>query len=305
LPEIEIEYIIGDISDFLMTPTQIIQTVLLGIIQGLTEFIPVSSSGHLEVFPPLFGWDKPSTVIILFAHLGTLLALVLYFRMQIWGYLKAMFQLAKVRETAKLSKEDVIALREIKYVLLASIPAGLVALLLSDFIESVYDKGVYGPIALPLTLSAMALVGFVFLFQEYFLPTGKKPEVSEMKWWRAVLIGTSQVLALMRGVSRSGITLLVGQQAGLSRMEAARFSFLVSIPLITAASILGVKDLLELPSDQLASQAPIAGLILVSSFVSGLVAIHFLLKYLQKHGLKAFAWYRILFAAAVAAIIYL
>lgn len=287
--------------------SKLIELILIGITQGATEFIPVSSSGHLEIIPVLFGWDKPSTIIILFAHLGTLLALVYYFRKDLLQYAKSLFSFVKQRGT-DLSAETKHDLRIIKLIVIATIPAGLLGLLASNLVESFYDSGNYTQISQLVTLVAIAALGVVFIgYDKLFTSTGtskKRHEFEKLSWLRALIIGASQAIAFIRGTSRSGISLLVGQAAGLSRVEAAKFSFLISIPLITATSILGVAELFKLQGTELQDQLIQALIIMVAAFVSGLFAINYLIKYLSKNGLTAFGIYRILFALASAYLIF-
>lgn len=285
-----------------MNIAQIIENILLGVIQGATEFIPVSSSGHLEVVPVIFGWEQPSTIIILFAHFGTLLALILYFRQDIWEYIKTLIFIIqhKGEKTPKQVRQN---LQIIKLVLLATIPAGVIGYLAQDAITGFYDSAESSDMVIAITLSAMSALGAVFIMSDSWF-NSKKKDLHELGWKAAVITGASQALAFVRGVSRSGISLLVGQSFNLSRVEAAKFSFLMSIPLITATSILGVIELFQLESTEFAAQLPPAIVVMVSAFVSGYLAIRYLLNYLAKHGLSAFGWYRIIFAIVAALLIF-
>ncbi len=285
---------------------KLLELIIIGIIQGATEFIPVSSSGHLEIVPSLLGWEKPSVIIILFAHFGTLLALIYYFRQELWQYLRSVILLITSGGQA-LSADTLHDLRIVKLILIATIPAGLLGLLASQVVERFYDSGEFGELSQIVTLVAMAALGVVFIGHDAFFKHKKSKKIAEfekLNWPKALIIGASQAIAFVRGISRSGISLIIGQTAGLSRVEAAKFSFLISIPLISATSILGVVELLELQGSDLQAELINAVIILVTSFASGLLAINYLLKYLAKHGLKAFGIYRIIFAIVAAYLLF-
>lgn len=274
----------------------LLQTIFLGVVQGLTEFIPISSSGHLYILPQILGWEAPSTILILFAHLGTLLALLVYFRQEIKQYLRVLFSWIKPQTT-----NDTNTSKELINVILATIPAGIIGYLLQNYITGFYDQEA-NKLAIIITLIAFSGLGLVFILFDKIFKEGNK-SIDKLPRFRSLLVGTAQALAFIRGTSRSGITLVAGQLANLSRVEAARFSFLMSIPLLTATSLLGITDLFRLPENEFLSLLPAAVIILLVSFVSGLVAIRFLLQYLQNNGLSIFGWYRIIFAIIVAFIL--
>lgn len=274
----------------------LLQSAFLGVVQGLTEFIPVSSSGHLQIIPDLFGWESPSTTFILLAHIGTLLALLIYFRQDIWQFMLSIWRF--ITQKGKVKHNDQSNLSLIVKVILATIPAGLLGLVLEQRIESFYtDSGAF-PIPSVITALAMLALGIFFLFAERFF-TGKKGDLNKLSFRNAIIIGFMQVLALLRGVSRSGITILTGQGVGLTREAAARFSFLMSIPIMLATSTFAILDVIKSP-EGLANQDLATGVVaLVTAFISGFAAIKFLLSYLQKNSLSAFGWYRIIFAVIV------
>lgn len=274
-----------------------LESIFLGILQGLTEFIPVSSSGHLEVIPTVFGMSEPSTIFILFAHLGTLLALVVHFRHKILRLIFAFFSFFKRTEN-KGYKDD---RRLLVNMIIASVPAGVLGLLVKEVIDNMYTSTDSSNMAIFLTLGAMALLGVVFILSPRFL-TSKKYDLNKLTTRNAFLIGITQALAFIRGTSRSGITLITGQLMGLDRVSSAEFSFFISIPVIAATSLYGIYELISLPSEQINSELVPALLALVTAFVSGLLAIRFLLGYLKKHGLAVFGWYRIIFAVIIALI---
>jgi undecaprenyl-diphosphatase len=273
----------------------ILQSIALGLIQGFTEFIPVSSSGHLQLIPQIFGWEHPSTTFILFLHIGTLLALVLYFRNRIWRYIQVIFTWIKNRGQLEM-KAQRADIDVIKRVIIAVIPAGVLGIIFDKVIGGFYDS-TDNAIPTLVTICAMAMFGVIFLFADKLF-TGKKVSTDKLSIFKVLFIGLSQALAFVRGVSRSGITLISGQAMGLSRVDAAEFSFLISIPIITGTSILAVVDFLQLPSEQMQSDLLPSILGMLAAFISGYLAIRFLLDYLKHKGLALFGWYRILFAIA-------
>jgi undecaprenyl-diphosphatase len=285
--------------------TNIFQALLLGAVQGATEFIPVSSSGHLELLPSIFGWEKLSTDLIQFAHFGTFLALLIYFRNDIKDLIVAALRWLsyQTNKSLKPTKEDRVQWKLITQIILAVIPAAILGVLFESKIEALYDQSPDQRIPAAITIIGMALVGAAFLVVDNLVRNRKRIDLEKLPNSKILVIGLSQALAFIRGVSRSGITIFTGQLVGLNRVDAAKFSFLLSLPIMAGTSLLSIKDLLSLSSENLTAIAPTALAILVSSFVCGLLAIRFLLSYLQKNSLAAFGWYRIAFAALAAAIL--
>lgn len=274
----------------------LLQSTFLGIVQGLTEFIPVSSSGHLQIIPDLFGWKNPSTTFILLAHIGTLLALLIYFRQDLWSFAVSIWKF--IRNKGKVKHADQQNLNLIMKVILATIPAGLLGLLLEERIDAFYtDSGAF-PIPSVITAIAMLVLGIFFLFSEKIF-TGRKGDLNKLSFPKAFVIGCLQVLAFLRGTSRSGITILTGEGVGLTRQAAARFSFLVSIPIMAATSLFAILDVVKSP-EGLANNDLVTGVVaLITAFIAGFIAIKFLLSYLQRNSLSVFGWYRIIFAVIV------
>jgi undecaprenyl-diphosphatase len=269
-----------------------IQSLVLGVVQGLTEFIPVSSSGHLQLVPQMIGWQVPSTVFILFTNLGTLLALIVYFRKEILNFIKAvwLWMQNKFKPVNASNAEELSLLGKI---LVATIPAGLIGLIVNKFVDKFYTSQTDNSPGL-ITAGAMILVGMAFILSEYFFAYAKV-NLKNVTVGQAIAIGFSQALAFIRGVSRSGITILTAGLLGMDKVSAAKFSFLMSIPISTATSLLAVKDLLDLTGEQFKSELVSSLIGLVAAFVFGYVAIRFLLQFLQKRGLAVFGWYRIIF----------
>jgi len=251
------------------------EVILLGLVQGLTEFIPISSSGHLVIVQQLLG-HQSDHLFLEAINIGTFLALLIYFWPRIILILKDVLLYKKYRLA--------------RNILLTSIPAGLVGYLAADFIAGSAFFG--STIVVMLTL---AIVGVVMVVLE------KLPKLSQMKTGetltipRSLLIGLAQTVALIPGVSRSGSTIIAGRFMGLSAKMAAEYSFLASLPIMAGVTL---KVVLE-NGDYLAANA---SNLLVGNFValvSGMAAVHFLLGYLAKHSLAAFGWYRIALAAII------
>lgn len=256
--------------------------IILGVVQGLTEFLPISSSGHLIVFPHLFGWAESPLVFDTTLHLGTAAALVVFFFKDLLGIGRGFIQDVWNFEDniSKFSKEGKLGL----YILLGSMPAGAIGLLFGDWIEETFRN-----------------VSWVVLF--LILGSALMLVAERLERWKAnkkigflesFVIGLFQPLALLPGISRSGATISGGMLFGLSREEAARFSFLLSIPIVVLAGSYELYKSLGV-FGQIQPQVMIAGFL--SSFVVGILAIKFLLKFLQSHNLYVFIIYRVLLAA--------
>ncbi len=246
----------------------IIQAIILGLVQGLTEFIPVSSSGHLYLIPKLFGWSEHSTAFDIMIHGGTLLALLLYFRKDLFDHLKS--------KNWKLFINLAVA----------SVPALAAGYLFQDLFDEKLKSIWYA-------ISAMIIVGALLIAADYVFKNQKRT-VEDITPRNALYIGVAQILSLIRGVSRSGITILAGLVNGLSRKEAARFSFLLSIP-VTAAVV--AFQSLKIIKGEVIPESSLALFIgFLASFISGYFAIKFMLKFLENQGLKIFGIYRLIFA---------
>lgn len=257
----------------------IVEAIFLGIIQGLTEFIPVSSSGHEVLAQYFFGMGRDH-LFLEFINVGTVLALVIYF----WPKIVDLFEEVAFRHNYKLARN----------ILIAAVPAGIVGFLFAGTIES-------NPFfSNPWVVSIMMLVVGVVMVLLEKIPRMKDVKDGEsMDPKRALYIGLAQVAALVPGTSRSGSTIIAGRLVGLNAAQAAEFSFLLSIPIMfgVIAKLL-VKDS-EYMMQNLAS-------ILVSNvfaLISGFIAVGFLMKYLKNHNLAAFGWYRIGLAVVVMGIL--
>lgn len=249
-----------------------IEAVILGLVQGLTEFIPVSSSGHLLLAHELFGTNESSLAFDVALHVGTLLALLVYFR-------KDLVQL--IVNVHKPTNEGRLA----RLLLLATLPAAVAGLLFSDII----DQHLRSPLVVAITLAS---VGVLMLIADRMAKPSTEDE--NVTTAQGLKIGFAQLFALIPGVSRSGATMTAGIFLGLSRQKAAKFSFLLAIPII-GGSALGI--LLKESSEL--SLGPELYLGMIVAFLSGLLAIKFLLGVIGRVGLMPFAIYRIILAVVV------
>ena len=260
----------------------IVQAIILGIVQGLTEFLPISSSGHLLLVPWLFNWhfllENPdlNKTFDVALHLGTFVAVVLYFWREIGRLLGAW-----VRSIARRSLAEPEA-RLAWLLIVSTIPAAIVGVLLEDFITNTLGKPWMIGVAM------IVFAGFMYLVDHVAkLDRG----LESLTWVDAILIGAAQALALLPGVSRSGVTMMTGLLVRLDRESAARYSFLMSIPVIGgAAAFKG----LEVARDGLPSGTAVPFAVgMISAALSGIAAIWFVLAYLKRHNFNLFVVYRI------------
>ena len=251
------------------------QAVVMGIVQGLGEFLPISSSAHLVLVPWLFKWHDPGLTFDIALHIGTLIAVIAYFWRDWVKLIMGAFQGTKTVEG-----------RLFWYLVLATIPGAIMGLLLEEKAETVFRN--------PILIAVMLIVLGVILY--WADRKGKKlTDINNISLGQSLMIGISQALAIIPGVSRSGITMTTGLLFGLTREGAARFSFLLSAPVIFGAGLIKVPDILANPG---MVNAPFLIGMLVSA-LSGAASIGFLLKYVQKKNFLPFVWYRFLLGAVV------
>ena len=249
---------------------------ILGLIQGLTEFLPVSSSGHLVLLPWWLGWDAPGLAFDALLHWGTLLAVVIYFWRDWWEMLMALVR--KIQGKPAQSKDHLLLA-----IIIGTIPAALLGFLFQDFFENLFGK----PAAVAVFL---IITGFLLIFAEQWTKTHQQGRPMEkLSYWDALLVGIGQALAIAPGISRSGSTISAGLLRGLDRPTAARFSFLLGTPIIFGAGLLKLKDLIEMGVSGTGMTPLIIGFL--TAFVSGILAIGYLLRYLKNHTLTIFAYY--------------
>ena len=281
---------------------QAIQAIVLGLVQGLTEFIPVSSSAHLVIVPWLLGWDDPvfrSLGFDVALHMGTLLALLVFFWKD-WVRLVG----AWLRSIGQLKIGDDPDRRMAWLVLFACIPGGIAGVLFESRIDELFhpERSPIPAFAMIAMAAIIAALG-ALLYLADRLAHHERAE-SSIGWKDALLVGLAQALAIFPGVSRSGSTITAGLALGLDRKSAARFSFFLSAPIIAGA---GLKSLYDLLRSRAAASGPAAGaplvlLGLVAAAASGFLCIRFLMNFLQKHSTRGFAIYRWALAVLVAAV---
>ncbi len=256
-----------------------LEAILLGIIQGATEFLPISSSGHLLLIPNILNLPEPDLNAIAFAHQGTLLAVLVYFRRDLWSILTAVIKGLRIRQPMVDPNS-----RLGWYIAVGTIPAVIVGLFFAATIEERLSD--------PTFVAAMLIVTGIILLIGERLRTANRT-LSQMRWSDAIAIGLAQTFALIPGISRSGITITTGLGRGLDRSPAARYSFLLGVPAIAGAGLIAMADLAQ--STTISEQLPLLAITFIVSVVVGYACIHFLLTWVRLHNLYLFAFYCITF----------
>jgi len=253
---------------------EILKVIILGIVQGLTEFLPVSSSGHLVLAAEFLNFHEEGVAFEVFVHLGTLLSVLIAFREDIIHMVHAPFQML-------FSKKDKIEAKKYLmwdiYIVIGTIPAVVIGLLFKSQIEDAFSS-------IFLVIIMLSITGVILLLSKY--EPQKNEDISPLK---SILIGMAQAFAILPGISRSGSTIVTGLFLGLDRETSAKFSFLLAIPAILGASVIKVFDLLSAGG----SQIPVSYLIIgsLAAFVSGYMAIFWMLKIVKRGKLEWFAFY--------------
>ena len=269
-----------------------LQAALLGLVQGLTEFLPISSSGHLLVVPWLLGWTSPLLNSLTFdvaLHLGTLGAVLVYFRHEWWALGRAV-TVAAPHRTAEIAAQ-----RRLAWLLvLGSVPAGIAGLLVDEVVETLFRHPI-------VTAAMLVAVGVLMWMAElHYTPDERtRRSLTTLSLRDAVAVGLAQATALIPGVSRSGITIVAGLTTGLSRETAARFSFLLGAPVIAGAGLLKTGQLLGTGLDAAQIAPFLAGMVM--AFAVGYGAIALLLAYVRERPLHIFVIYRLGLAALIGA----
>jgi undecaprenyl-diphosphatase len=259
----------------------IIQAIILGIIQGATEFIPVSSSGHLVAAPFIFNWSIPEDQLFAFdvlVQMGTLVAVLAFF----WKDLINIF-VGAIKGLKQPDRWKIYEVRMALYLIIATIPAALAGLLLKDVIESAFGS---------LTFTAISLLVTAVLLIIAEWAGRKQKDMEDMNWLDALIMGIFQILALFPGISRSGATITGGMLSKMERKSAAKFSFLMSIPIMLGAGLVTVFDLGSI--EGLSSFIPVMTIGFITSALVGFLAIKWLMKYLADHPLYHFSYYLII-----------
>ncbi len=265
----------------------LIQAFVLGIVQGITEFLPISSSGHLILIPYLLSWPLQDLSFDVALHLGTALAVLLFFWKDWYEMIVAFFM--DMHGVIISRKFDWVTLRRetkmLVYIIIACIPVGIAGLLLKDFIEENFRSALFVGIMFIVISIIMFLADMYARSNKAFL----EHDILNIPFIKTLIISSSQILALFPGTSRSGITISTSLFGKIDYSTAAKFSFLLSTPLILAAGALELPDMLSSPVGNL----PLA-VGFLTSFIVGILVIKFLLNFLRKHGLMVFIIYRII-----------
>ena len=269
----------------MMISMSIFQAVVMGVVQGLGEFLPISSSGHLVLVPWLFNWQDPGLSFDVALHFGTLIAVVAFF----WKDWLKIFSLAlqSIRKKENSQQAAIYDRNLLWYIVIASVPGAVAGLLLEKYADTVFRHPL-------LVASTLALVGLLL-----FIADKRAREIKDLKKVSAkdaVIIGAAQAVAIIPGVSRSGATILTALHLGLDRSSAARFSFLISTPIIFGATIIKLKSFF---SSGLGS-VEIVGIL--AAAISGYLAIAWMIKFIEKVSYKVFFWYRLALALVVLAV---
>lgn len=251
----------------------ILQSIILGIVQGLTELLPISSSAHLNLIPWIFNWEIPDSFDVAL-HFGTLLAIGIFFFKDWVNLIKGGFNQVVKKEKTQEGKM-------FWYIVLATLPGGIIGFILDHYLQDYLTK----PIIIAIALIIMGIV--LYLVDK---KCKSETEYKDMSLKQTFLIGLSQCLAFIPGVSRSGVTITTARAMGVTREAATKYSFLLSTPIVFAATVLKFKDFVF-------SVPFIIGVL--ASFLVGLLVINFLLKYIKKGSFKIFAVYRVIFGILI------
>jgi len=258
-----------------------LKTIILGIIQGIGEFLPISSSAHLILVPYLFGWEQSSMAFDIALHFGTLAAVLAIYFNDWWSiFIGAVEKITK--------KKDSFNNKMFWYLVAATVPGAVIGFLLDDIVENVFRENI---VLISLSLAIMGVLIFLgdkWADKHYKIET----DFEHISFKQALTIGLSQALAIIPGFSRSGTTILTARLMGLSKSAATKFTFLLSVPIIAGATILEVGNL-EL------SIETFMGVFI--AFIVGIISIKFLLNYIKKHDFSVFAVYRVIFAIIILA----
>ncbi len=265
------------------------EAILLGIIQGVTEFLPISSSGHLILVPWLLGWDEPGLLFNVGVHVGTLMAVVVYFWRDLFSMAVALPR-GIIQRKPLADPMSFLAL----VIVLGSVPAAIVGVTLGDRIDEFFHTGSGGNRAIVLIACALMLVGVMMAIAERV--ADRRRGIEDIGFRDGILIGLAQALALFPGVSRSGSTITTGLFLGFRRESAARFSFLLGVPAVVGAAAFELRNLFE---NGLGDQTAVFIAGIVTSGVVGYLSIAFLLRFLVRNSTVIFTIYRVAFGLLV------
>ncbi|MBE2320476.1 undecaprenyl-diphosphate phosphatase [Solirubrobacter sp. CPCC 204708] len=252
------------------------QAIVLGIVQGLTEFLPISSTGHLLIVPTFLGWGDPGAAFTAVTQLGTMAAVLLYFRKDLWNIARSWFLSLWIKPELR----GTLDARMGWYIGLGTIPIGIFGLVFSDQIED-------GARSLYLVGTTLIVLGLVLLLAEKVAKHDR--EIEDIKAKDAVFIGFAQAAALVPGVSRSGATITAGLFSGFNRAAAARYSFLLSVPAVVLSGLFEMRKIGD-PGGVGALETALAT---IAAFIVGYASIAWLLKWLASHSTMVFVVYRV------------
>lgn len=245
----------------------------MGLLQGVTEFFPISSSAHLTLAPWIFNFPDPGLSFDIALHTGTLVAIII----ALWGDWLNLAQ--------GIIKRDIKSLRLFGFLLLTSIPGAIIGVLLEDKAKTVFRS----PLLIALNLIIFGLI--LWAADHYF---SEKKEIQSMKWLDSLLVGLAQGLAIIPGVSRSGATITAGRSLSFKREDAVKYSFMAALPIIAGASLFGLRNT---SVSEMASATWIAGFL--AAIASSIWAMKFLLRYVKTKNFNVFVWWRFALAALV------
>ena len=265
---------------------EILKAVILGLVQGLSEFLPISSSGHLVIFQEILNFHHEGIAFEVFVHFGTLLSVLLAFRKEIGQMIMAPYKVWVQKST---DASDIESLKWDYYIIVASIPAGVIGLTLKDIIETAFTN-------ILLVFTFLFVTAIIMWVTQYLKPK----ENLKFNYLNTFIIGVAQAFAILPGISRSGSTIFTGMAQGLDKERVAKFSFIMSIPPIFGATLLQLKDMMETPP----ASSELMGLIIgaIVAFISGYGAIIWLLDLVRKGKLQYFGIY--CFIVSIAGIIW-
>ena len=252
----------------------IIKAIILGVVQGLTEFLPISSSGHLVLAAELLNFHEEGVAFEVFVHIGTLLSVLIAFRADIIKMITAPFKLWRNKDTTVEMHE--YALWDL-YIIVGTIPAAIIGLAFKDLIETFFSN-------------ILLVILMLFITGTFLILSGKiKKQDGQVTFLRSFIIGCAQACAILPGISRSGATIVTGMAIGVERERAARFSFILSIPAILGAGVIKTNDLATSSISQIEVIYLLVGML--TSFISGYAAILWLMNLIKKGKLNRFAYY--------------
>ncbi|MFL5759441.1 MAG: undecaprenyl-diphosphate phosphatase [Thermomicrobiales bacterium] len=276
------------------------QAIVLGLVQGLTEFLPVSSSAHLIIVPWLFGWDEPGLSFDAALHLGTLAAVLVFFWREFWGMALAIPRALEKPKSLLFRREPLVdekdrSARLLILIAIATVPGLIAGVLAESAVDDLFHTEKHQSLAMAIIALMLMGVGLIMLQAERRATLSRGMDDLELA--DSAAIGLVQATAIVPGVSRSGATITLGLFRGLKREDAARFSFLLGTPLIAGAGAKGMLDTLQ--SGLSGHDATAFALGMITSAISGFFAIGFLLRYLQRASIRAFVVYRIAMGALI------